>query len=157
MKTNKLEIPLSHWRQMFFELRKRGMGLRESGAFLLSRPNSKRVERFICFDDLDDSALDSGIIMFHANGFVRLWNICMDEGIRVVADVHTHPDDWTGQSWADKSHPMVAQAGHISLIIPDFAQGHGNSLKGVGVHEYLGSHKWKTYSSNETDLAVILL
>jgi len=157
MKSNKLEIPLLLWQQMILELRNRGMGERESGAFLLAKQNSRRVERFICYDDLDETALDSGIIMFHANGFVRLWNICSDMGFKVIADVHTHPDAWTGQSYADKSHPMVAQTGHISLIVPDYAQGNDNSLKGVGVYEYLGSHKWKTYSPKVTDLAVALL
>src|ERR1700734_1816765 len=105
MKMNKLEIPLALWRPMFLDLRKRGMGERESGGFLLAKPNSKRVERFICYDDLDESALDFGIITFHSNGFVRLWNICKDENFKVVADVHTHPDDWTGQSVSDKTHP----------------------------------------------------
>ncbi len=60
----------------------------------------------------------------------------------VVADIHTHGDEWTGQSDADRTHPMIGQKGHVSLIAPHFAQRNRLSLRGVGIYEYAGNHQW---------------
>jgi len=145
MNASLLEIPTPLWRALCLELRCRGRGENESGAFLLAKPGSVRVERILYYDDLDETALDSGIITFHAPGFVRLWDYCGREGFRVVADVHTHPTEWTGQSWSDQIHPMIAIAGHIALILPNYAQHDVDTLHGVGIYEYLGDHKWRKH------------
>src|SRR3954469_2949152 len=141
-----LKIPLEFWLNMIGQLKKRGGGERESGAFILGVPESSRAVRFLCYDDLDEFALETGIITFHASGFVRLWNICQSENLRVLADVHTHPTNWTDQSESDRTHPMVAQRGHFALIVPLFAQRTKRSLNGVGIFEYLGDHNWKKWS-----------
>ena len=49
-----------------------------------------------------------------------LWDICKRRGLTVVADVHVHPGG-AGQSDSDRDHPMISRAGHIALILPDFA------------------------------------
>jgi proteasome lid subunit RPN8/RPN11 len=145
MKTNKLKIQILLWRRLLHQLRRRGSGERESGAFLLGKPGASRISRFICYDDLDETALETGIITFHAVGFVRLWEICETESLKVLADVHTHPSAWTGQSESDRTHPMIAMAGHVAVILPHFAQRTKSTLNGAGVYEYLGNHEWKTW------------
>ena len=157
MKTHKLTIPILLWRRLLHELRERGEGEHESGGFLLGKPGSQRVTRFCCYDDLDASALETGIITFHASGFVRLWEICRSEGLRVLVDVHTHPSAWTGQSESDRTHPMVAQVGHFALILPHFAQRTKSSLRGVGIYEYLGDHEWRTWSQKTAPVKIVLL
>ena len=142
-----LEVPFLMWQRLINQLRKRGKGIRESGAFLLAKPGSNKICRFICYDELDERALETGIITFHACGFVRLWDICESQGLRVVADVHTHPGSWTDQSEADRTHPMIAQAGHVALILPHFAQGTKWSFRGAGIFEYCGNHKWNSHSN----------
>ena len=141
-----LKLPTLLWRRLLKELRERGQGERESGAFLLGKPARRRITRFICYDDLDERALETGIITFHAAGFVRLWEICKREGLIVFADVHTHPTDWVEQSRSDRTHPMVAQPGHLALILPNFARRNRSALNGAAVYEYLGNHKWKAAS-----------
>jgi proteasome lid subunit RPN8/RPN11 len=154
---SRLEIPVLLWWRMIQQLRKRGGGEHESGAFLLAKTGSRRVNRFICYDDLDETALDSGIVRFHAHGFVHLWDICQREKLKVVADVHTHPAGWTGQSESDRTHPMIAQPGHIALILPHFAQRTKRSLNGAGIYEYLGNHVWKTCSAKLGPVKITLL
>jgi hypothetical protein len=154
---NPIKISTRLWSKMVRELRKRGRGERESGAFLLAKMASPRICRVICYDDLDDTALDTGIITFHAKGFVRLWEICQNERLKVLADVHTHPTAWVEQSWSDKTHPMVAQPGHISLIVPHYAQRTKCSLNGVGLYEYLGDHKWKICADSSDTFKITLL
>ncbi len=157
MKARQLKIPVLLWRRLLLQLRQRGSGERESGAFLMGKPGSARVVRFICYDDLDEAALETGIITFHAVGFVRLWGICEREKLMVFADVHTHPSAWTEQSWSDRTHPMVALAGHVAVILPHFAQRTRSSLKRAGVYEYLGNHEWKKWTVKSGRVKITLL
>src|SRR5260370_28572993 len=100
-------IPWALWTRAIFQLRRRSAGRRESGAFLLCPTNStaRKVTAFICYDDLDPDAYQSGAIAFHAVGYSKLWRFCGERGLRVLADVHTHPGRSVQQSWIDKKHP----------------------------------------------------
>lgn len=140
----RLEFSRTTWWRLLRELRRRGGGRRESGAFLLGRRTSgvASIRDFVCYDDLDPRALKSGCVTFHGSGFPRLWEICRERDLQVIADVHTHPGRDTRQSGIDQRHPMIPVAGHIALIVPQFATGNRFSLRGVGVHEYRGGN-WK--------------
>lgn len=131
------------WRAGLAELRRRGGGRRESGAFLLGRRAGPRraIERFVYFDDLDPHCLDSGIVVFDGAGFPALWRRCREAGLEVVADVHTHPSV-PRQSTADRTNPMIAQAGHIALIVPNFAR-RAYRPEALGIYEYAGEHRWR--------------
>ncbi len=157
MKCTSVNIPPLLWMRLLRQLRKRGGGYRESGAFLLGKTGSRRVRKFLCYDDLDENALDSGIVMIHAMGFVRLWNICQRENLRVLADVHTHPASWIEQSESDRTHPMVAQPGHIALILPNYAKPNRKRLSGAAVYEYLGDHNWKPWPTKSAPIKISIL
>lgn len=146
MKTAKLNIQRSLWRRMVIDLRSRGHGERESGAFLLGDVAGDRIKHFIPYDDLDVDALTSGIVSFHSLGFVALWNFCAKHKMQVLADVHTHSNSWTSQSETDRTNPMIEQPGHIALILPHFAETSRWSLTGVGIYEYLGDHQWNKWA-----------
>jgi hypothetical protein len=112
------------------ELARRGDGRRESGAFLLatrepiadSATDPTTVTALAYYDDLDPACLTGGIT-FGAEGYSALNALCRANALRVVGDIHTHPHSWVGQSDIDSSHPMVALAGHIALIAPNYALG----------------------------------
>ncbi|SRR6266568_308720 len=146
MKTN-LRISLLLWRKLMTQLKRRGDGVRESGAFLLGNVGGCKIKHFIPYDDLDPTALDTGIISFQGVGFVPLWNYCQRNKMQVLADVHTHGGKWTGQSRTDQTNPMIETPGHIALIVPNFARGNKASLKGVGIYEYLGDHEWRNWDA----------
>ena len=97
----------------------------------------------VFYDDLDPNCLDRGYIHFNGAGYVPLWKICQREQLRVIADVHTHPTQWTDQSESDVANPMIAQKGHMALIIPNYARRLRFSLRGVGIFEYLGDGQWR--------------
>lgn len=130
------------WRALHRDLAARGAQRRESGAFLLARPGSRRITRWVAFDDLDPTCLTGGISL-RGSGFSRLWDLCEAHGLTVVADVHTHPGSWVDQSPTDAANPMIAQPGHIALITPDFART-APSANQVGVHRYHGAARWTT-------------
>ena len=138
----------SVWGTLISELRKRGDNERESGAFLLGKVGGNEISEFVCYDDLDPHCLDHGIITFDGSGYIALWQMCKEKGLTVLADVHTHPGKWVGQSRSDSNHPMIAQSGHIAIILPEYAQAKNLKLKDAGVYEYRGDKKWKTVNPN---------
>ncbi len=139
-----LRIPFFVWFCLVWKLHQRGGGVRESGAFLLGPRTGGRVSAFICYDDLDPHSLDTGIIRFDGAGFIPLWNYCRQRNLKVVADIHTHPSTRISQSEADRTHPMVAQSGHLALILPSYAQQSWFGPNGAGFYRYLGDGRWET-------------
>lgn len=146
----RLACPERLWHAAIVELRRRGSGQRESGAFLLGERaprggiDRRRVREFVYYDDLDPHCLDKGIVVFDGAGFSPLWKLCRQKGLEVVADVHTHPAG-ARQSDADRRHPMIATPGHFALIVPDFAARVPTSSD-LGLYEYRGAHQWHDHS-----------
>jgi proteasome lid subunit RPN8/RPN11 len=133
-----------HWRGLMHELARRGRGERESGAFLLANRtrSPRKVAETVYFDDLDPECLD-GAVSICGEAFSRLWRICDERGMRVIADVHTHPGPFVQQSWIDAANPMVAWGGHVAIIVPHFAQ-QSTHPREIGVHVYQGDRTWES-------------
>jgi proteasome lid subunit RPN8/RPN11 len=141
------------WRRLLHGLRDRGRdATRESGAFLLGRrvKDRLRVIDFILYDDLDPRCLDSGIIRFDGRHFGKLWENCKQRGLSVVADVHVHPGR-VEQSDMDRDHPMISRAGHVALIVGNFAVSPVRRSD-IGIYKYKGSKKWDIVPSGERKL-----
>jgi proteasome lid subunit RPN8/RPN11 len=93
---------------------------------------------------LDPGAYKTGVCILYADAFSRLWAICRERKLTVVGDVHTHGGRAV-QSESDRMNPMVARAGHIALIVPNFAVGRIRS-RHLGIYEYRGNHEWTDHS-----------
>lgn len=133
------------WREGVEELRRRTYGHRESGAFLLGRRGKRRaIEEFVYYDDVDPNALTTGIVEIDGRRLGALWAHCRATGLSVVADVHVHPGSH-GQSASDKANPIIAEIGHVAIILPDFAA-RVTAPGGIGVHQYLGGKQWRDRS-----------
>ena len=145
MNCNPLEVPTPVWKALIEDLCKRGCGKCESGAFLLGKMDGdvRRVQAWVPYDELDADALTAGYVRLDTSAFTRLWAICAETGLTVVADVHTHPGGPI-QSRSDRANPMISQAGHFALIVPKFARGRVVP-RDVSVNVYLGSKQWASY------------
>jgi len=143
MKIHNLNISSLKWIYMQKQLKRRGKLKNESGAFLVGKTNSNKIVDILFYDDLDPNSIKSGYIKFSGNGYVKLWQHLNSKRMTVFADVHTHPGSWVRQSDTDKTHPMIEQIGHISIIIPNFSKNVLLSLKKVGVYIYKGNFEWK--------------
>ena len=75
-----IRVPILLWRRLILDLRRRGGGRGESGAFLLGAPRGPRAvtTTYVCYDDLDPHAYQGGGIAFHAVGCAALWAHCRD-------------------------------------------------------------------------------
>lgn len=142
------------WNSIISELHRRGRGRGEAGCFLLGTNvgASARVVRPAFYDDLDPNAISSGMVRFDGRYYGKLWKICRAQDLKVVGDIHTHPGG-AGQSDIDAKNPMVPQAGHTSIIVPNFAQ-QPISRRALGVYEYLGNHQWIDRSSDRHYLRI---
>lgn len=140
-----LAMDAALWDELLEKLRERGGGVRESGAFILGVGDGARraARRIVLYDDLDPNCLNEGYVHFDGRHYGRLWEICAEASLRVVADVHTHPYG-PGQSHSDKTHPMVSIPGHIALIVPNYVQGE-ISAADVGVYVYRGRYQWTAF------------
>ena len=148
---HRLSCPRKVWRRGLAEIASRGEGRHESGAFLLGHRDGLRgrVVRFAYYDDFDPNCLDSGIVIFDGAGFGPLWELCRQTGLNVLADLHTHGGSGPArQSPLDRDNPMIAQPGHVGLIVPNFATDF--KMRDIGVYEYLGSHRWRNHSGNRS-------
>jgi proteasome lid subunit RPN8/RPN11 len=134
------------WNEGVDELRRRAGGYRESGAFLLGTAHQgvRIINRFLYYDDVDPSCFNNGIVEFDGSKFGIVWQICRDTNMTVVADVHVHPGGY-GQSGSDRTNPMIAESGHVAIILPDFARCK-RKPGGIGIYEYLGSRRWHNHS-----------
>ncbi len=149
---HRLSCSTKLWKQGLAELARRGEGSHESGAFLLGieRNGRRRITKFAYYDDFDPHCLDTGIVIYDGAAYAKLWALCRETGLSVVADVHTH--GWRArQSPADRDNPMIAQRGHVGVIVPRFAQGHARSSE-LGVYEYLGQHTWRDMSGDRAHI-----
>lgn len=141
-----IHIARPQWLGLLAELRRRGRGRHESGAFLLGRfgPRGRTFAGCVFYDELDPHAYDSGVCVLHADAFDALWRTCRARGLSVIADIHTHAGG-AGQSRADRQNPMVARAGHIALIAEHFARDPVWRHR-LGVYRYEGAHRWTNLS-----------
>jgi hypothetical protein len=148
---SQITVPFWVWASTIFDLRKRGMSRRESGAFLLGKQHGDvgRIRGHVCYDVLDPSAYQGGVIAFHASGYVALSRHCRERNLVVLADVHTHSGIDVGQSSVDQRHPMIPVIGHTAMILPNFGWTAWWSLKSAGVYEYLGNFRWRIHSARD--------
>lgn len=150
-----LKIDALLWEELLQKVRERGGGVRESGAFLLGNGNERVVRNIVLYDDLDPNCLNEGYVHFDGRYYGRLWELCAQASLSVVADVHTHPYG-PGQSHSDKTHPMVSIPGHIALILPNYAQG-SICTSDIGLYIYLGRYRWTAYHGREVSKVLEIL
>jgi hypothetical protein len=106
---------------------------------------------FVCYDDVDPKALDTGIVIIRSQGFKRLWSICRARGLEVLADAHTHGDETPRQSSTDRHNPVIAEPGHVALIIPSFAQIPPYGFGRTAVYEYVGGYEWRDWTARREE------
>ncbi|MBD2156760.1 hypothetical protein [Leptolyngbya sp. FACHB-16] len=142
----RLVIPMELWNGLLSELYTRTEEVHESGAFLLGLviDGHRQVKQIVYYDDLDLDAYQTGIVTLHSDSFGKLWDLCRNKELSVVADIHVHGMS-ARQSLADRENPMIARKGHLALIVPWFAKP-PVLVESLGFYQYQGDHKWRNLS-----------
>jgi len=131
------------WKQILNELERRGERRHEAGVFLLGKEKKGRLEvkDTVYYDELEPHAYSTGVCVLHGDSFAKLWAICRERSLTVVADAHTHRFAAL-QSEEDRTNPMVARSGHVAIIVPGYARPPVRHSD-LGIYEYVGEHAWK--------------
>jgi proteasome lid subunit RPN8/RPN11 len=139
---HRVSCPSRLWKQIVADLERRGNHRHEAGAFLLGTETKGHFEvtSAIFYDELDPQAYATGVCVLRGDAFAALWAQCRERKLTVVADVHTHPGE-ARQSSVDRVNPMIARAGHVAIIVPNYARWPIPSRR-LGVYEYRGQHEW---------------
>lgn len=139
---HRISCPKHLWRSIVAELDRRGERKHEAGMFLLGVDVAGRreVREAVYYEELDSQAYATGVCVLHGDAFAKLWALCREKKLTVVADIHTHGGAGF-QSESDIANPMVARAGHVAMIVPNFARWPINARE-FGVYEYVGDHEW---------------
>jgi proteasome lid subunit RPN8/RPN11 len=151
-----LEFDCDFYRQLIRDLARSGRGVKESGAFLLGTVEPiRRITDYLLYEEIaPQTALMHDYVALTGTDMAAAWDACRAKGLQVVADIHTHPGAPV-QSVSDRAHPIVSIAGHVAVIVPDFAV-HGTETKDLGVHLFLGNGRWESYFSDVAQDCVYL-
>lgn len=143
------------WFKLIAGLGKRGQGTRESGGFLMGKPEKRKVVKVVFYDQFDENVSDSGIIKF--KGGAVFFEYLANEKLEVLADIHSHPTSDTRQSDSDKEHPMIRLKGHIAIIAPNYAKNLFIFPKDCSVYGYLGNFEWKKFGISKFPIHLKLI
>jgi len=157
-RTERLEVPNSLWLQTWRLLSQMGQGESESACVWGGTLRHGRL----CVVKAYPIGAAHGAIRgcqshrMSTQGVAELLAELRKDGLRIVADVHTHPSSWVGLSEVDKAHPIEFRRGLICIVLPDYATT-PPSLESIGLHIYLGEGRWLESSQAETAVRVVLV
>lgn len=149
-----VKISYRQWYRLIHGLKKRSKGVQESGAFLLTKPGSGRIDQIVFYDQFDKYVSDTGIIQF--KGGYDFYIYLEKNALEVFADIHTHPTTATNQSWSDRNHPMIRTRGHIAIIAPEYANNKFLTPNDCSFYKYKGEYKWDKFTKSSLPLTLKL-
>ncbi len=158
MREKPLFVPLELWQRTWLGLRARGDGQREAACVWAgeSSDREERVSEVIFLDDLP--GVESFALQHRTTRTATavLFEQLREKRLSIVADLHTHPEEWVDLSWVDKAHPIEYRPGLTALVLPGYATG-APSLDETGVHIYLGDGQWRRLRESQAKSKVRII
>jgi len=157
IKNNKITLSRALWKETIYGLRVRGEEKNESACIWAGQrsPVQNEVQEVIFLDDI---AGVMGRELFHrvpTFAIDKLFSTLREKGLSIIADIHTHPENWVGLSWIDMEHPLEYRVGFLMIVLPYYASTE-IQLKDIGVHEYQGNGKWRELHVAEIRRRIII-
>jgi proteasome lid subunit RPN8/RPN11 len=132
---SRLRVPMALLDETLTTLQRRSEGWRESAAIWSGHVsgdkwNAMRADfhHKLC----DDRANELFLELSEAAKF-QLYQALAASQLRLVALVHTHPEDWVDLSSIDRENQLCSRLGFWSLVVPNYGRPPW-SLSTIGVH-----------------------
>jgi proteasome lid subunit RPN8/RPN11 len=116
-------------------LRERSAGWRESAAIFCGRVihsewtvETVRFHHHLC----DDRGRPISIRLTESAKY-QLYRELNRLGLRLIAGIHTHPEDWVDLSWIDQQNQLCSRRGFWSIVVPWYAE-QSWEVVAMGVH-----------------------
>jgi len=84
----------------------------------------------------------------------RLYEELNREQLRLIAAIHTHPEDWVDLSWIDQTNQLCSKRGFWSIVVPWYGR-QPWLLETMGVH-IRTSEGWARLSAEQVKAHVKL-
>ena len=157
MSRNIVRIKHNLWKLTWEGLCQRSDGRIESLCIWAGQrsPDVSVVTEVIFLDGIEGV---EGFEFFHRitrEATAHIFSILKDKGLQIIADVHTHPDEWVGLSETDREHPLEYRVGFISIVLPHFGRSEPRTAD-IGMHRYEGNHQWHELNEVEKSNALEL-
>lgn len=104
------------------------------------------VEQAFLFDQ---SSRSFGHVTLSAAELRKAHQWLKDEGLVLMAELHTHPPGASGQSYLDSLNPATTYRGFVSIVVPDFCLQPLDDLTHCFVYRYLQNNKWSYLGAEE--------
>lgn len=88
----------------------------------------------------------------HGNELHRINMELYESGLRLIAQVHSHPTE-AYHSDTDDEYAIVNTVGSLSLVVPDFAK-RDFSLRECAVYRLSAKGAWEDLSSSEVEMLI---
>lgn len=137
-------------------LRQRSGGWRESGAIWIGdrKGSESRVGDVFLFHDLCDDKGQSLSLELSEGAKFALYKELAKREQKLVAMIHTHPEDWVDLSGIDKANQLCSRIGFWSLVLPYYGE-RGWAIESTGVHIRVDSG-WHWFSKEESLKRIIV-
>lgn len=137
------------------KLYRRSKGERESAAIWSGRISGEFLETVridfhheIC----DDHATALSLELSEAAKFNLYQNLAR-KGLKLLAMIHTHPDDWVDLSLIDRRNQLCSRIGFWSIVVPNYARPPWN-IHEMGFH-LRTEYGWYQLTPDETDRMIL--
>jgi hypothetical protein len=143
LNNHRIYIPIQIWHATWAGLNTRSKGKIESAAIWAGRRDGEieRVEGVYFLDDYVGGLQRRDYHCVPVQALTIFFADLRRDRRVIIADLHTHPRSWVGQSQLDEANPIEFRKGLPAVVLPWFAQGEP-SLQSCGVHIYEGGGKW---------------
>jgi hypothetical protein len=97
-----------------------------------------------------DVSLSSGLVRVGPDTTAEMGRWLRGQGLRALAQIHTHPKGWTGHSRTDNEGPIVSAEGFVSIVWPHYASLPAATVRDFGVHRLFGG-RWYELGYEDAD------
>jgi len=98
---------------------------------------SQKKEAIVTSVIVPDSISTFAEVRLSQDEILRVSEAVAQRGLRVFAQVHTHPGDWVGLSSTDLRFPFSFTPGFLQVVVPRYCK-HGLLTNGTAIYETLG-------------------
>jgi hypothetical protein len=91
-----------------------------------------------------DVSFSRGLVRVGPDTTAEMGRWLRAEGLRGLAQVHTHPGSWIDHSRTDDDSPIVSSDGFVSLVWPNYASLPVREITELGVHRLVDG-QWHRY------------
>lgn len=146
----KIHIPKVLWNLTWNGLKERSSGEVEALCIWAGKRdgNGSRVQEVMFLDSINGVEAYPLFHRISREATAEIFKYLSSKKLQIIADVHTHPDEWVGLSKIDREHPLEYRVGFTSLVLPHFGDVEP-SISGLGMHRYLGNLKWHELTIEE--------